>query len=54
MIFLYPVQRHTLPRMACLISASVGLGFLSSRALPASTMPGVQKPHCTAPTAPKA
>ena len=33
---------------------AVGLGLTSSRALPESTMPGMQKPHCTAPTAPKA
>ena len=54
MIFLYPVQRQTLPRMATLTWSSVGSGTLWTRAAPAMTMPGMQKPHCTAPTAPKA
>ena len=43
-----------LPRSARRICASSGQGTLSMRALPAITMPGMQKPHCTAPTAPKA
>src|SRR5208282_2567430 len=47
-IFTYPVQRQRLPAMPSLISCSLGLGFLSSRALAESNMPGAQKPHCTA------
>src|SRR5450631_166162 len=35
-------------------SSRVGSGFFSSRTLPAMTMPGMQKPHCTAPASPKA
>ena len=44
-IFAYPVHRHRLPAMASRTSSSVGLGFSSSSAFAASTMPGVQKPH---------
>ena len=54
MIFLYPVHRQILPRIAFLISSSVGSGFLSINAFPAITIPGVQNPHCTAPLAPNA
>src|SRR6185503_17516870 len=45
-MFWYPVQRHRLPDNAHRTSSSVGSGFSSSRALAASIMPGVQKPHC--------
>src|SRR6185503_14672690 len=45
-MFWYPVQRHKLPDSAQRTSSSVGSGFSSSRALAASIMPGVQKPHC--------
>ena len=54
MIFLYPVQRQTLPLIALFISSSVGSGSRSIRALAAITMPGMQKPHCTEPAVPKA
>ena len=37
-----------------MISSSVGLGFLSIRALPDITIPGIQNPHCTAPFDPNA
>ncbi len=37
-----------------LICSSVGSGSSAISAAPAMTMPGMQKPHCTAPTAPKA
>jgi hypothetical protein len=35
--------------MACFTSARVGLTFWSKSALAEITLPGVQKPHCTAP-----
>ena len=35
-----------LPARAFFIAATSGLGFLSSKTLPAMIMPGVQKPHC--------
>ena len=54
MIFTYPVQRQMLLRMAKAASSRVGLGFWSSRPLAHITMPGMQKPHCTAPAWPKA
>ena len=54
MIFLYPVQRQILLRMATAASSRVGSGFRSMRPLAHSTIPGMQKPHCTAPAAPKA
>ena len=41
-IFVYPVQRHRLPVMACWMSASVGDGFSSSSFAPLITKPGVQ------------
>ena len=40
--------------MADFTSAAVGAGFASSRALALINMPGMQNPHCTAPTSPKA
>src|SRR5438445_2023576 len=48
-IFAYPVQRQMLPANASRICASVGCGIRSSRSCVATTRPGVQKPHCTAP-----
>ena len=54
MIFTYPVQRQMLLRMAKAASSRVGFKFLSSRALAEITIPGMQKPHCTAPARPKA
>ena len=54
MIFTYPVQRQMLLRMAKAASSRVGSGFTSSSALAEMTMPGMQKPHCTAPASPKA
>ena len=48
-ILFYPVHRQTLPSSAFFISESVGLGVSLSRAVMVNTMPGVQKPHCTAP-----
>src|SRR5262249_25196799 len=50
----YPVQRQRLPEMPWRISISVGCGLLSSNALAAKIIPGVQKPHCTAPYSAKA
>ena len=43
-----------LPLSARRISSSLGSLSLSSSAFAAITMPGVQKPHCTAPAWPKA
>ncbi len=40
--------------MADFTSAAVGAGFASSSAFALITMPGMQNPHCTAPTSPKA
>ena len=54
MIFTYPVQRQMLLRMAKAASSRVGSGLTSSSALAEMTMPGMQKPHCTAPASPKA
>ena len=48
-IWRYPVHRQMSVRIALVTSSRVGSGTLSSRALEAMTMPGVQKPHCTAP-----
>ena len=53
-IFLYPVQRQTFPRSACLISGRVGLEFRSSKAFALRSMPGVQNPHWMAPLSTKA
>ena len=41
----YPVHRHTFPDSASLTSTSVAWGFDSRRCAPATTNPGVQKPH---------
>ena len=49
MIRPYPVQRHTLPANCSRISISVGDETRSSRSCTATTSPGVQNPHCTAP-----
>ena len=54
MIFLYPVQRQRLPRIAVLISSSVGSGFCLSNPAALMTIPGVQKPHWTDPLTPNA
>ena len=54
MILTYPVQRQILLRMAKAASSRVGFGFASSSALAEMTIPGIQKPHCTAPASPKA
>ena len=54
MIFTYPVQRQILLRMANAASSRVGFGFVSSSPLAEITMPGMQKPHCTAPALPNA
>src|ERR1017187_2227262 len=40
--------------MADFTSDSVGVGFASSKALALINIPGMQNPHCTAPTSPKA
>src|SRR5262249_18911931 len=48
-IFSYPVQRQRLPESASRISSSDGSGERSSRSAAATTRPGVQNPHCTAP-----
>ena len=54
MIFLYPVQRQRLPRIAVLISSSIGSGFCLSNPAALMTIPGVQKPHWTDPLTPNA
>src|SRR5207302_10487897 len=48
--FVYPVHRHRLLARASRISSRVGRGFSSSSDLAASRMPGVQYPHCAAPS----
>ena len=45
MIFLYPVQRQMFPRSAYFTSSSVGFKLFCNNAVPAITMPGIQKPH---------
>ena len=52
-IFLYPVQRQILPWMAFFTSCLEGFKFTSSRDLAEMIMPGIQKPHCTAPASAK-
>src|SRR3954470_15079644 len=47
-MFLYPGQRHIAPEIAVRISWSLGFGFSSSRARAVISIPGVQKPHCSA------
>ena len=54
MIFTYPVQRHRFPERASRISSSEGSFFSSSKALADRIIPGVQKPHWTAPSSTKA
>src|SRR4029077_9607206 len=44
----YPVQRHRLPEIAWRISCSLGFLLRSSSALVVISIPGVQKPHCSA------
>src|SRR5262249_55125713 len=53
-IFSYPVQRQRLPESASRTSSSDGSGERSSRSAAATTSPGVQNPHCTAPVSTKA
>ena len=48
-IFWYPVQRQRFPESASRISSSVGSAVRLSRSAVATTSPGVQKPHWTAP-----
>ena len=48
-IFWYPVQRQRFPDSASRISSSVGSELRPSRSAVATTRPGVQKPHWTAP-----
>ena len=43
------MQRHRLPPSANWMSSSVGVAFSASKARAAMIMPGVQKPHWTAP-----
>ena len=43
------MQRQRLPESASRISSSLGFGLCASRSAVATTRPGVQKPHCTAP-----
>src|SRR6266576_2787289 len=50
-IFAYPVQRQRFPDRASRMSSSLGYTFRASRSAVATTSPGVQKPHCTAPAA---
>ena len=50
----YVPQRQRLPARPCLISSSDGFGFLARNAVPATTKPGVQKPHCMASASTKA
>ena len=48
-IFRYPVQRQSTPPIASITSLSLGDGFFSSRAVAATSIPGVHAPHCAAP-----
>jgi len=48
-IWAYPVHRQIFPRIYLRISSSEGFGFSSRRDFPMRTIPGVQKPHWTAP-----
>ena len=45
----YPVHRQIFPRIYSRMSSSEGFGFSSRRDFPMRTIPGVQKPHWTAP-----
>src|SRR6202521_862571 len=49
MIFRYPVHRQSTPPIASMTSFSCGAGFLSTKAVAATSIPGVQAPHCAAP-----
>src|SRR6266851_8462036 len=44
----YPVQRHRLPSRYSRTSRSLGRGLFFTRSSALITMPGVQKPHCSA------
>ena len=48
-IFRYPVQRQSTPPIASMTSPSLGDEFVSSSAVAATSIPGVQAPHCAAP-----
>src|SRR5215510_11996152 len=48
-IFSYPVQRQRFPASASRTSRSSGDGLRASRSCAATTSPGVQNPHWTAP-----
>src|SRR3984957_7493683 len=52
-IFRYPVQRQSTPPIASMTSASLGARLLSRSAVAATSIPGVQAPHCAAPCARK-
>src|ERR1700687_1591403 len=49
MILRYPVHRQSTPPIASMTSFSCGTGFLSSKAVAATSIPGVHAPHCAAP-----
>src|SRR6185369_13785578 len=49
-----PVHLHTLTCRALTTSSRLGSGLLSSNIFALAIIPGVQKPHCTAPFATKA
>jgi len=49
MIFRYPVHRQSTPPIASMTSFSCGARFLSSKAVAATSIPGVHAPHCAAP-----
>ena len=53
-IFVYPVQRQRLPASAARIASRSGRGVASSRACAVRRIPGVQYPHCAAPSSAKA
>src|SRR5690606_13808136 len=47
-MFWYPVHRHRLPSRPERTSSSSGSGFSFSRSSACMSIPGVQKPHCSA------
>src|SRR6202795_4974256 len=49
MILRYPVHRQSTPPIASITWFSSGETFLSSKAVAATSIPGVQAPHCAAP-----
>src|SRR5699024_3105872 len=53
-IFLYPVHLQILPLIAFFTSSIDGFGLESINAFAHIIIPGVQKPHCTAPALAKA